>query len=169
MIEEPSMAYRPIADFLPIGLDRTPVQAVPRTSAIEFLSRRVQMSSSSVRVPALGTVDSDVIPRGEFYPEDTTADATVLLELTKFGQAVPVTDEDLGEASRYYNAQDALGTAWANSAAVQLDTGAIGCTAGPGVPETTVPFTSIYYAVSHNATGYTANANKVALAASALD
>jgi hypothetical protein len=154
------MAYRNLSVFQPIGLDRIPVQAVINQSAIEFAASRRQMATASQRVPAIGSVASSVIPRGEFYPEDTGTDTTVLLEATKFGQAVPVTDEDLADALAYFDAQNSYGVAWANSHAIELDNACLGVLSGPGVPETTVPFTSVYA---------TAGISKIASSAAGLD
>lgn len=165
----------PVAAFLEdadgyIAIERSavPVQTLNQRSAIEFAATRRPMRTNSQRVPGLLGADDDVIPKGDFYPETTGAGTSVLLEASKFGQAFPLAEEDLADEAGYINAIDQYGTAWANKHAVHLDNACLGVSGGPGVPETTVPFTSVYYAVRHNDTGYTANANYDSTTAAAM-
>lgn len=163
--------YTPLEDqdgYYAIEDSARPVQTLLNLSAVELVSDRRDMKTNSQRVPGTLGADDDVIPKGDFYPETTGSQSHVLLEASKFGQAFPLADEDLADEAGYINAVNQIGTAWASKHAVHEDNAALGVSGGPGVPETNVPFTSVYYAVKHNATGYTANDNYSTTTAAAL-
>lgn len=166
------MVYYPILEdqdgYIAIETGAPVVQNLFTRSAVELAASRRNMTTNAQRVPGtLGAAD-DVIPEGEFYPEHTGTQTSVLLEASKFGQAFPLTDEDLADSGAYINAQNQLGTAWSSKHAVHLDNATLAVSGGPGVPETNIPFTSVYYAVRHNGTGYTADANRATTTKAAL-
>lgn len=148
-------------EYLALETSSQPVQALQKKSAIEFAATRRTMKSGSQRVRGPLEADDDVIPAGSYYDESTGGATTCLLEASKFGQAIPLTDEDLADEAGYADAVNDYGTGWANSHAVKLDNACLGVTGGPGVAETTVPFTSVYYSIHHTDSDfdYTADDN----------
>jgi HK97 family phage major capsid protein len=128
----------------------------------------ITMTTDTRHVPRSADVSVSVIPKGSAYPEDTAAVDEVLLYVTKFGTAVRIADEDLADAPE--NIIGIKQQSWARAYAIELDNACLAVTAGPGVKDTTVPFTSIYYAVRHADSGasYTADANYLSLSNATL-
>jgi HK97 family phage major capsid protein len=144
--------------------------ALSTRSAMEALAgpAAINMTTDTRHVPRSADVSVSVIPKGSAYPEDVAAVDEVLLYVTKFGTAVRIADEDLADAPE--NIIGVKQMSWSRAFAVELDNACLAVTAGPGVKDTTVPFTSIYYAVRHNDTGasYTADANYLSLSNGSL-
>ena len=132
---------------------------VNETSAVEALATREPMSTDAKIIHRQGGVGVSVIPKGTAYPEDVTEDDEVTLKARKFGTAIRIAEEDLADIPA--NVIAAKQAEWAKSYAVKLDNACLGVTAAEN--GTTVPFTSVYRALSTaDATvGYTANANIV--------
>jgi HK97 family phage major capsid protein len=128
----------------------------------------IQMTSDTRHVPRAADVTVSVIPKGTAYPEDVAAVDEVLLYVTKFGSAIRIADEDLADAPE--NIIGVKQMSWARAYAIELDNACLAVTAGPGVKDTTVPFTSVYYAVRHADTGagYLADANYLSLSNATL-
>jgi hypothetical protein len=167
------MTYYPVLEDQDGYIAIEPGEAVAQNlflrSAIELVAARRTMRSNSQRVPGTLGASDDVIPKGEFYPEHIGTQTSVLLEASKFGKAFPLTDEDLSdEGVVQQNSVDQLGTAWIAKHSVHLDNACLGVSGGPGVPETNVPFTSVYYAVRHNDGDYSADDNYASTTAAAL-
>jgi phage protein U len=135
------------------------VQTLQKQSAVELLASRRTMTTNSQRIFGTLSAANSVIPKGSFYPEHVGSNTSFLLEATKSGQAFPLTDEDLADEGSYINAVNQIGTAWAAKYATWLDNATLGVSGGPGVPDTTVPYTSVYYSVRHTVGSYTANDN----------
>lgn len=144
--------------------------AIEQRSAMEALAgpAAINMTTDTRHVPRSADVSVSVIPKGTAYPEDVAAVDEVLLYVTKFGTAVRIADEDLADAPE--NIIGVKQKSWGRAYAIELDNACLAVTAGPGVKDTTVPFTSIYYAVRHNDTGagYTADANYTSLSNASL-
>jgi HK97 family phage major capsid protein len=155
-----SFPYRNESQWIPIEMDSGVITRIVQTSAIEFLSRRVNMGTNARAVPRSGGVGSSVTARGQAYTNDDSTDDEVTLQASKFAQGVPLTDEDLSDLAGIIDVISTRGADWAGSYAIHLDNACLGAT-GVGVRETPIPFTSLYQALTTADAGanYTANAN----------
>lgn len=146
--------------WIPVETSNTVVQELPRLSAIERFGRPEVMTSNTKRVPRYGTVDLDVVAKGTAYPEGEPGLGDVLLEASKFGKQFRIAEEDLADIP--LDVLNANLRAWANGFARGYDLACLGTTAA-GVPDTAVPFNSVYRTLSQAdaSVGYTANANIV--------
>lgn len=152
------MAYKDIDGYINLEVESNPVVALAQRSAVEFVARRVNMGSDTKRVNRLPAASDSVIAKGEFYPENTTGGTSVLLEAAKFGQAFPLTDEDLADAVSAATVVNDLGVAWASKHAVKLDNACLGVTVAKVGPDSNVaPFTSLYREISQ----YNSASNRV--------
>lgn len=144
--------------------------SIAQRSAVEALAgpAAITMTTDTRHVPRSADVAVNVIAKGAAYPEDVAAVDEVLLYATKFGTAIRIADEDLTDAPE--NIISVKQNSWARAYAIELDNACLAVTAGPGVKDTTVPFTSVYYAVTHadSGAGYTANANYATLSNASL-
>jgi HK97 family phage major capsid protein len=147
-------------DWIPEEMDSDVIQRVNRVSAVEAFASRVPMGSDTKQVPRSAGVDVEVIPKGGVYGEDTSSNTDVTLIARKFGKAIRIAEEDINDslASIVSSKQ----RDWSTSYAKMLDNAALAVTANTN--GTTVPFTSVYNALTNAdaEVGYSANANHVA-------
>src|ERR1017187_2140873 len=154
------MAFRDEAAWVPIEMDSNVVLRIVQTSALEFAARRAVMGTNTRDVPRSGGATSGIVARGAAYGTDDSTDDTVVLQATKFGTGVPLTDEDLSDLEGVIDVIGTKGADWAGSYAIHLDNACLG-SSGAGTVNTTVPFNSVYYKSLHadaNAS-YSASAN----------
>lgn len=133
------------------------IQRIEYYSVAESRFRSVPMSGATKTEPRMADMSVAVVPKGSAYGEDTATNDEVLLTAIKFGSALRIAEEDIDD--QIANLIEAKKLSWASSFGVFLDNAILGTTAaGNG---TTVPFTSIYRAITSAdaAVGYTANAN----------
>lgn len=138
------------------------IRRLNQISAAETRFRAVPMSGNVKTEPRMVDMGVAVIGKGTAYGEDEGANDEVTLTARKFGRALRVAEEDIDD-----NIADVLTAkkeGWVTSFGIALDNACIGVSAAEN--GTTVPFTSIYHALGQNnaATGYTANAHKLATA-----
>lgn len=135
------------------------ISQIQRQSAAERFFRKEPMTTDTKHVPRSGTVDVAVVAKGGTYTESTGTNDEVLLTARKLGSAVRIADEDIQDAPEAII--EVKKSEWATSYAKYLDNATIGVTAAEN--GTTVPFTSVYKAVTTTdaTTGYTANANLI--------
>lgn len=135
------------------------ISQIQRQSAAERFFRQEPMSTDTKHVPRSGTVGVAVIAKGGTYTEQTGTNDDVLLTARKIGSAVRIADEDIQDAPQAII--ETKKSEWATGYAKFLDNATIGVSAAEN--GTTVPFTSVYKAVTTaDATiGYTANANLI--------
>ena len=138
------------------------IRRLNQTSAAETRFRPVPMSGNVKTEPRMVDMGVAVIAKGGTYGEDEGANDEVTLTARKFGRALRVAEEDIDD-----NIADVLTAkkeGWVTSFGIALDNATMGVTAAEN--GTTIPFTSIYRALGQNnaATGYTANAHKLATA-----
>lgn len=150
------------------GKDSNVVKSFIATSAWEKAAREISMTGNAVRIPRIADMGVAVIPKGAAYPEDQSGADTVLISAVKIGQALRIAEEDVDDEklADYI----ALKKASAGSSFAKFfDNAAIGTNAVAN--GTTVPFTSLYKALTtaDATTGYTANANVVTAAAITYD
>jgi len=133
------------------------IKQISRQSAAERFFRKETMTTDVKHVPRSGTVDVAVVAKGGTYTESTGTNDEVLLTARKLGSAVRIADEDIQDAPEAIITEKK--SEWATSYAKYLDNAVIGVSAAEN--GTTVPFTSVYRAVTQaDATvGYSANAN----------
>lgn len=143
------MAFTNVDVWIPEERGSDVLTRIDRTSAVEAIARRENMSSATKLVSGSMDVDVDVIPRGEKYDESGTVEAEVLLTARKFGQIVRLNDEDVKDS--VVDAVKAAQDGWARNYAVKLDNACLGVTAASNGG--TVPFESVYRSVSTNAAG----------------
>jgi hypothetical protein len=151
------MARNTLEAWIPEEYDSSVIIRIQNTSAIEATARKIPMKSDTKWVPRTAGMDVELIPKGGAYGEDTSLNDSVLLTVYKFGKALRIAEEDIGDSVADLIA--AKKTDWGTSYARMLDNSALGTTAAAN--GTTVAFTSIYRALSQTdaATGYTAGQN----------
>ena len=132
------MATRDESAWIPIEMDSGVITRIVQTSAIEFLTRRVNMGTNARAFPRSGGVGSTVTPRGTAYTDDTSTDDEVTLQASKFAQGVPLSDEDLSDLAGIIDVISTRGADWAGAYAIHLDNCCLGAT-GTGVRETATP------------------------------
>lgn len=138
------------------------IKRLAQISVAETSFKPEPMSGTTKTVPRSAGMGVEVIPKGGAYGEDESLNDEITLTVRKFGKALRVAEEDIDD-----NIADVLTvkkTDWVTSFGILLDNSTIGVTAAENGG--TVPFTSIYRALGQTnaATGYTANANKLATA-----
>lgn len=153
------MARTNLDGWIPEERGSAVLTTVNEVSAVESLATREPMGTDAKIIHRLNGVGVSVVPKGSAYPEDVTEDDEVTLKARKFGTAIRIAEEDLADIPA--NVIAAKQNEWAKSYAVKLDNAALAVTAAEN--GTTVPFTSVYRALStaDEAVGYTANANIV--------
>jgi len=134
------------------------VKRFAAVSAWDAASRHIPMTANSVRIPRIDDMDVDVIAKGAAYGEDTSSADTVALTAAKFGKALRIAEEDTSD-DLLADFLETKKQSAASSFAKKFDNAAIGVNAVQN--GTTVPFTSLYKALTtaDASTGYTANAN----------
>lgn len=133
------------------------IKRIEYNSVAESLFRSVPMNGATKTEPRMADMSVAVVAKGAAYGEDTAANDEVLLTAIKFGTALRIAEEDIDD--QIANIIEAKKLSWASSFGVLLDNATIGTSAAAN--GSTVPFTSIYRAVTtvDAAVGYTANAN----------
>jgi len=133
------------------------IRRIEYYSVAESIFRSVPMSGATKTEPRMADMSVAVVAKGSAYGEDTAANDEVLLTAVKFGTALRIAEEDIDD--QIANIIEAKKLSWASNFGVLLDN----ATTGPSAAAHggTVPFTSIYRAVTtvDAAVGYTANAN----------
>lgn len=152
------MARNTYEDWIPEEWDGPVITRVNATSAVEALARRVPMATDTKHVPRSSGVGVATVAKGSAYSEDESANDDVLLTARKLGKVIRIADEDLNDVN-YVSIIQTKQNDWATSYARFIDNATLGVTAAEN--GTTVPFTSLYRALSQNNsdTSYTANAN----------
>lgn len=127
------------------------------TSAVEAFGNHVPMGTDVKLVARMGVVGVAFIPKGTAYPESTGNNDSVILTARKLGEAVRIAEEDVNDSPLAIIEKKKL--AWAGDYARYFDNATLGVSAAEN--GTTIPFTSVYKAVTtvDAAVGYTANAN----------
>ena len=140
------------------------IRRIEYYSVAESRLRSVPMSGATKTEPRMADMSVSVVAKGSAYGEDTASNDEVLLTAIKFGSALRIAEEDIDD--QIANIIEAKKLSWANSFGVLLDNAVFGTTAAAN--GTTVPFTSIYKAITtaDAAVGYTANANYLSAIAS---
>lgn len=133
------------------------IRRIEYNSVAESIFRSVPMSGATKTEPRMADMSVAVVAKGSAYGEDTAANDEVLLTAVKFGTALRIAEEDIDD--QIANIIEAKKLSWASNFGVLLDSATIGTSAAANGG--TVPFTSIYRAVTtvDAAVGYTANAN----------
>jgi HK97 family phage major capsid protein len=157
------MARQTVEQWLPEEYDSNTIKRIDLASAAESFFRKVPMGSDTKKVARHGGIGVSVIAKGTAYPEDVTPGDNVILDAFKFGTVKRYAVEDIDDS--FVDLLSADKEAWGGSYGRLIDNATLGVTAA--VTGTTVPFTSVYRALTQTnaATGYTANANLVKTAA----
>lgn len=135
------------------------ITTVQSQSAVEALARKEPMSTDVKNFARAADVGIEHIPKGGAYGEDTAGVDSVTLTARKFGKAIRIAEEDLAD-QKNVSIVDTKKNSWASSYARFIDNATLGVTAAEN--GTTIPFTSVYHAVSSAGyDGYVANANKI--------
>lgn len=130
---------------------------VSSTSALEALARKEGMTSLTKSVPRALGVSSAIVAKSAAYTEDASVNDEVVLTAFKFGLAVRIAEEDLGDS--LVATLDVKRLDWATAYARHLDNACLGTNVVNN--GTTVPFDSVYYELTQTEarSGYTANDN----------
>lgn len=145
--------------WIPEEYGSTLIKQIERQSAAERFFRQEPMATDTKHVPRSGSVSVAVVAKGGTYTESTSTNDEVLLTARKIGSAVRIADEDIQDAPEAII--ETKKSEWATGYAKFLDNATIGVTAAEN--GTTIPFTSVYKAVTTTdaTVGYTANANLI--------
>lgn len=149
------------------GKDSEVVKAFAAQSAWEKAARPISMTGNAVRIPRIADMGVSVIAKGAAYPEDQTSSDTVLIDAVKIGQALRIAEEDV-EDEKLADYIELKKQSAGSSFAKLYDNAAIGTSAADN--GLTVPFTSLYRALTtaDATTSYTANANVLTANAAAF-
>lgn len=153
------MARNDFDTWVPEEYDSDVLVRVRQTSGIERFARVETMGTDTKHVPRSAGMGVGVVPKGSPYTEDTSLNDDVVLIARKFGKVLRVAEEDLDDTPENIIRVKQLD--WATSYAKAFDNA---CLATTGAANgTTVPFTSVYAALSaaDPDMGYTAGANIV--------
>lgn len=133
------------------------IKRIEYYSVAETRFRSVPMSGVTKTEPRMADMSVAVVAKGSAYGEDTATNDEVLLTAIKFGSALRIAEEDIDD--QIANIIEAKKLSWASSFGVLFDSAVLGTSAAAN--GTTVPFTSIYRAITtaDAAVGYAANAN----------
>jgi HK97 family phage major capsid protein len=133
------------------------IRRIEYYSVAETRFRSVPMSGATKTEPRMADMSVAVVAKGAAYGEDVAAIDEVLLTAIKFGTALRIAEEDIDD--QIAGIIEAKKLSWASSFGVFLDNAVLGTSAAAN--GTTVPFTSIYRAITtvDAAVSYTANAN----------
>lgn len=135
------------------------ITTVMAQSAVEALARKEPMSTDVKNFARAADVDIEFVAKGAAYGEDVAGVDSVTLTARKFGKAIRIAEEDIAD-SKNVSIVDTKKNSWASSYARFIDNATLGVTAVEN--GSTVPFTSVYAAVSAAGyDGYVANSNKV--------
>lgn len=142
------------------------IRVINQNSAAETYFTPEPMKSYTKTIPRSGRVGVAVKPKGSAYTEDSGTVDEITIVAKTFGVAVRIAEEDLEDEIAGLDVINEKKIAAGNSFAVTIDNATLATTAVSN--GTTVPFNSVYYAVTHAdaSVSYTANANYVATAGS---
>ncbi|MEU9230418.1 phage major capsid protein [Streptomyces massasporeus] len=140
--EQQKMARTNADAWVPEEYGSEVITRVNQNSAVEAFARRINMNSDTMKVPRIGAIGVNVVPKGGTYPESEPVVDNALLDAVKFGTTVTIAEEDLQDA--IVNVVAAAQAEWAVSYARELDNACLGVTGTQN--GTTVPFTSVYKA-----------------------
>jgi HK97 family phage major capsid protein len=135
------------------------IRRIEYYSVAESRFRSIPMSGATKTEPRMADMSVAVVAKGAAYGEDTALNDEVLLTAIKFGSALRIAEEDIDD--QIAGIIEAKKLSWASSFGVLFDNAVLGTSAAANGG--TVPFTSIYRAITQAdaAVGYTANANKL--------
>ncbi len=156
------MARQTFESWIPEEWNGPVITQMAETSAVEGLARPEPMNTDTKHIPrSAGTAAGPAIAKGVAYPEATGANDEILLTARKFGEIVRIADEDMKDTAGLVNVVSTKQGEWARGHAVAFDNATLGVTAAEN--GTTIPFTSLYKALTttNAATSYTANANRL--------
>jgi HK97 family phage major capsid protein len=158
------MARNVVDDWIPEEKGGAVITRVLQVSAVETLSRREPMSTSTKSVPRSSGIEVAVVAKGADYGEDESTNDEVTITARKLGRALRFADEDIADVGNIVNIVATKQKDWATSYAKLVDNACLGTTAAAN--GTTVPFTSVYKAsrTTNADTSYTADANYLATA-----
>lgn len=153
------MARTTVEAWLPEEYDSKVIQRVQQNSAIESLTgdAQVPMGSTTKSIPRSGSATVAVVSKGGTYGEDSSTNDDVVLTARKIGSAFRIAEEDIDDSLVAVVATKQ--NEWAIAYAKFLDNACLGVTAAAN--GTTVPFTSVYRALTtaDASVGYNANDN----------
>lgn len=127
------------------------ITKVLQTSAVEAVARREPMATDTRHVLRTADADIAVVAKGAAYGEDASTNDEVLLSAKKFGRIIRIAQEDIADTSTVANVLETKRLTWFSSYAKMIDNAALGVTAASN--GTTIPFTSVYRAVSQYSSG----------------
>lgn len=151
------MARTTLEAWLPEEYESSVITLIGANSAVESTARKVSMGSDTKNIPRSSGIQVEVIAKGGVYGEDGGAVDGITLFARKFGKVIRLAEEDIDDSVA--GIIEVKKVDWATSYAKTFDNACLGVTAAEN--GTTVPFTSVYKALSttNAVSGYTANAN----------
>ena len=139
------------------------IRRIEYYSVAESRFRSIPMNGATKTEPRMADMSVAVVAKGAAYGEDASANDEITLTAVKFGSALRIAEEDIDD--QIANIIEAKKLSWASSFGVLFDNAVLGTSAAANGG--TVPFTSIYRAITQAdaGLGYTANANRIAAVA----
>jgi HK97 family phage major capsid protein len=122
----------------------TLVQRVQAMSAIESLARREAMATSTKLVPLMFSGTAAVYEEGDQIAEDGAYLGQAILQAKKWASIMHISEEDLNDT--FVDVLNKYKGEWASDFAKKFDNACLGVDAAEN--GTTVPYTSLYRAVS---------------------
>lgn len=156
------MARLTFEDWIPEEWGGPVITKIAETSVVERLARVEPMATDTKHVPrSAGGSFLGAIAKGSSYTETTGTHDDVLLTARKMGYVDRIADEDVKDTASLVNIIQSKQLDWARAYAVGFDNATLGASAAEN--GTTVPFTSLYKALTttNSDVSYTANANRI--------
>lgn len=155
------MARDTFESWIPDEVSSEVIQAAVKTSATEQVARPESMASDTKIIPRTGGFTVAVVAKGNAYSESTATQDTVQMVATKIGGIERIAEEDLTDTVTGARTLGIKQVEASRALAKFFDNATLGTTAAAN--GTTVPFTSVYKAVTTADAnmGYTANANLI--------
>lgn len=146
-------------DWIPEETDSAVIQRVNQVSAVEAWGRHTPMSTSTKKEPRSSGMAVATLNKSGTYTSSNDENDDVLLTARKHTGLLTVAEEDLNDSAA--DIIEAKERDWATSYAKYFDNATLATSAAENAP--TVPYTSVYYALTQTnaTTGYTANDNIV--------
>jgi HK97 family phage major capsid protein len=143
------------------------IQAAVKSSAVEQVARPESMSSDTKIIPRTGGFTVGTVAKGTAYSESTATQDSVQMIAYKIGGIERIAEEDLTDTVTAARTLGIKQVEASRALAKFFDNAALGVTAAAN--GTTIPYTSVYRAVTQADTnlGYTANANLIQTAGAA--
>lgn len=130
------------------------LEAVRRTSAVEAVAKKVNMTTDMARLKGVTGANPRIVAEGALIPDANLTFDNQVLEAFKYAEILPLSYEDVSDSSGQFIEDYKVD--WFSNFALKYDNAALGVTAAKGSTEGTLadrPFNSVYYVASQAGAG----------------